>query len=70
MKPYNVDELIEWLQAIKKHYGGEHIVLVSNDEECNGYHPLFSWAACEGEPIEFYDQITESMVTKPTIQIG
>ena len=45
MKSKTVNEVIAELQRLKKRGYGEHILLVSNDEECNGYHELYGWYA-------------------------
>lgn len=44
--PMTLDQLIEEAIKAKKKYGGDQYVLLSNDEEGNGYHECyFTFAA-------------------------
>lgn len=69
MKPYTVNELLGELKKLQTRGYGEHIILVSDDEECNGYHPLFGAFLREGETIEYLDEHTNKMETGKTILI-
>ena len=39
--PMTIDELIAEAQKAKKKFGGDKYVLISNDEEGNGYHECY-----------------------------
>ena len=39
--PITLDELIEAASKAKKAYGGDKYVLISDDEEGNGYHECY-----------------------------
>ena len=41
MRPVSVKELAELLNKAVAENKGDYIVLVSDDEECNGYHELW-----------------------------
>ena len=69
MKPKTVNELLEELTRLQKRGYGEYLVLVSDDEECNGYHPLYGDSNSEGGWMEFYDVCKEKNDKLPTITI-
>ena len=54
MRPVSVKELAELLNRAVKENKGDYIVLVSNDEERNGYHELWAQEFQQGEDIQFY----------------
>ncbi len=54
MRPVSVKELAELLNRAVAENKGDYIVLVSNDEECNGYHELWAQEFQQGEDIQFY----------------
>ena len=70
MKPYTLNELIERLNMMQERGCGQHIVMVSYDEECNGYHPLWDWACYEGEPYQYLNEETGKMEKAKTVLIG
>lgn len=70
MKPKTVNEVIAELQQLNRRGYGEHILLVSNDEECNGYHELYGWYADEGEPFRYRNEQTKQIETRPTVRIS
>lgn len=39
--PITIDELIECAKKAKNKYGGDRYVLISNDEEGNGFHECY-----------------------------
>lgn len=69
MKPYTVDELASTLRKLQSRGYGNYLVLVSDDEECNGYHPLFGAFVNEGEPFEYLNEQTHKLETENTILI-
>ena len=71
MKPKTVNEVIEKLLKLKQRGYGEHILLVSDDEECNGYHELYGLFNCEeGRPLRFLNEHTNRFETGQTICIS
>ena len=67
MIPQTVSEVIERLQKLKEQGYGDHILLVSNDEECNGYHELYGHSEGLGEPLQYYNERTGGRCTTATI---
>ena len=55
MRPLTVKELAELLNRAVAENKEDYIVLVSNDEECNGYHELWKKEFRQGEDIQFYE---------------
>lgn len=53
MRPLTVKELAELLNQAVKQDKGDYIVLVSDDEECNGYHELWTPVFRQGEDVQF-----------------
>jgi len=53
MRPVSVKELAELLNKAVRENKGDYIVLVSNDEECNGYHELWTQEFRQGEDVQF-----------------
>lgn len=53
MRPLTVKELAELLNKAVAENKGDYIVLVSNDEECNGYHVLWAQEFQQGEDVQF-----------------
>lgn len=67
MKPLSIKELRELLNSIPTKYD-DHIVLVSDDEEGNGYHPLFFKSAYRSdEKFNFYNEKTKSTEERETL---
>ena len=69
MKPKTVNEVIEELRKLQIRGFGEHILQVSNDEECNGYHSLLGWCIVEGDNITYLNEETNKMETRPSVQL-
>lgn len=55
MRPVSVKELAELLNRAVAENKGDYIVLVSDDEECNGYHELWTPVFRQGEDVQFYE---------------
>jgi hypothetical protein len=55
MKPLTVNELSALLEKAIKFGYGDRIVCVSDDEECNGYHCLYSRNFGSGDEIRYLD---------------
>lgn len=55
MKPLTVNELSALLEKAIKFGYGDRIVCVSDDEECNGYHCLYSRNFGSGDEIQYLD---------------
>ena len=55
MKPLTVNELSSLLEKAIKFGYGDRIVCVSDDEECNGYHCLYSRNFGGGDEIQYLD---------------
>ena len=53
MRPVSVKELAELLNRAVAENKGDYIVLVSDDEECNGYHELWTKQFRQGEDVQF-----------------
>ena len=53
MRPVSVKELAELLNRAVAENKGDYIVLVSDDEECNGYHELWTKEFRQGEDVQF-----------------
>ena len=53
MRPVSVKELAELLNKVVAENKGDYIVLVSDDEECNGYHELWTQEFRQGEDVQF-----------------
>lgn len=53
MRPVSVKELAELLNRAVAENKGDYIVLVSDDEECNGYHELWVKEFQQGEDVQF-----------------
>ena len=53
MRPVSVKELAELLNRAVAENKGDYIVLVSDDEECNGYHELWTKKFRQGEDVQF-----------------
>lgn len=70
MKPYTLNELLGRLNALQMRGFGKHIVLVSDDDECNGFHALWNWEASEGCPFTYLNTETNKMEKAPTILIS
>lgn len=56
MRPVSVKELAELLNRAVAENKGDYIVLVSDDEECNGYHELWAKEFRQGEDVQFRDE--------------
>ena len=56
MRPVSVKELAELLNRAVAENKGDYIVLVSDDEECNGYHELWTKEFRQGEDVQFRDE--------------
>jgi Rad3-related DNA helicase len=56
MRPVSVKELAELLNRAVAENKGDYIVLVSDDEECNGYHELWVKEFRQGEDVQFRDE--------------
>ena len=56
MRPLTVKELAELLNRAVAENKGDYIVLVSDDEECNGYHELWVKEFRQGEDVQFRDE--------------
>ena len=70
MRPQTISEVIHTLKQLEKEGYGNHILLVSDDEECNGFHELYGWEMGAGEPFTYYhDQLGERK-TSPTIKFS
>ena len=69
MKPYTVNELVACLRKLQTRGCGDHIVLVSDDEECNGYHALWGSLFVEGEPFVYYSDDMKQAESAKTILI-
>lgn len=60
MRPVSVTELAALLDKAIKDGKGDCIVLVSRDEECNGYHELWDADTYEqGEDVEYLNERNE-----------
>ena len=69
MKPITIKEMADLcLKAAKSGYG-DYVLLVSDDEECNGFHPLFERKFYQGENIEVLNN-ERKMVTAKTLTLG
>lgn len=66
MKPIFVKDLKEMIKRIPSKYDNL-VVLVSDDEEQNGYHPLWFKEIYGGDDFEFFNQDTKEMETRKTI---
>ena len=54
MRPVSVKELAELLNRAVAENKGDYVVLVSDDEECNGYHELWDKVnITQGEDVQF-----------------
>lgn len=69
MRPILVKELAELLTAAIKNGHGDSVVLVSNDEECNGYHSLYrhNYGVSEAEDVRYYNEKTKQVEMKSSI---
>lgn len=57
MKPLTVKELASILDGEIKKGNGDFAVVVSDDDECNGYHCLWNFYGIEyGEPTTYVDK--------------
>lgn len=70
MKPKTVTEIRQLLQRLEAKGYSDRILLVSNDEECNGFHELYGDCSDYGTDFTFYNQYTRKRETLPTIQIN
>lgn len=70
MRPRTVSEVIDRLRILEKNGYGDHLLLVSNDEECNGYHELYGNGDGEGEPMRYYDDRIRKIVVGKTIMFS
>lgn len=70
MKPRTVYELRRTLDILISQGKGDHIVMVSDDEECNGFHALWDEGVYDGEPFSYYDSKTKKNEKTPTIEIS
>ena len=57
MRPVLVRELAELLNKAVREDKGDYVVLVNDDEECNGYHELWNKVKItQGKDVEFLDE--------------
>lgn len=68
MKPLSVNDLAALCSTLQQRGFGEYIVKVSDDEECNDYHLLWSKKPYVGEPIEYIHG--KERLKSPTILIS
>lgn len=67
MKPASVIELRDLLNQVIEQGCGHYLVQVSDDEECNGHHPLYNVKECfYGGVIEYVDS-DKSTKNSPTL---
>ena len=67
MRPVSVKELAELLNKAVAENKGDYIVLVSDDEECNGYHELWVKEFRQGEDVQFHDDKSGEWKLRNTI---
>lgn len=68
MRPVLVKELAELLNKAVRENKGDYIVLVSDDEECNGYHELWDKInITQGETFGFRDEKSGEWEIRNTI---
>lgn len=67
MRPQTVSEVITKLQELEKQGYGDHILLVSDDEECNGYHELYGQSDGDGGEFHYYDDRKGYCTSSPSI---
>ena len=67
MRPVSVKELAELLNRAVAENKGDYIVLVSDDEECNGYHELWTKEFRQGEDVQFRDEKSGEWKLRNTI---
>lgn len=68
MRPVSVKELAELLNKAVAENKGDYIVLVSDDEECNGYHELWDKVnITQGEDVQFRDDKSGEWKLRNTI---
>lgn len=68
MRPVTVKELAELLNKAVREDKGDYIVLVSDDEECNGFHELWEKKTyTQGEDICYVEK--GQQVYRNTLQI-
>lgn len=71
MRPVSVKELAELLNRAVKENKGDYIVLVSDDEECNGYHELWDKVnITQGEDFGFRDEYSGEWKLRNTIVLS
>lgn len=68
MKPLFVKDLKSLIGSIPSDYDN-CVVLVSDDEELNGYHALFTDQIFGGNTYQFYNQDTKKMEFRDSIII-
>ena len=68
MKPLIVKDLKEMIKRIPSKYDNL-VVLVSDDDEQNGYHALWYKEIYSGDNFEFFNQDTKEMETRKSIVI-
>jgi hypothetical protein len=61
MRPVLVKELAHLLSLAVKEGYGDYVVQVSDDEECNGYHPIYQHNFGIGEDVRYLDEKTNEM---------
>ena len=70
MKPYKVKDLLELCKLEVEKGNGDKVILISNDDEGNGYHYLW-YSFCEVEDVEAEEYIDEKIAKKEdTIILG
>lgn len=52
MKQLTVNDLLKWCNDAKAEGHGDKIVLVSDDEECNGFHALYDGLGLVGDTFD------------------
>ena len=61
MRPVSVKELAELLNKAIREDKGDYLVVVSNDDECNGTHALWEKTYAQGEDYEFVENGTRKI---------
>ena len=69
MRPVLVKELAELLSLAVKEGYGDYVVQVSDDEECNGYHPIYQHNFGIGEDVRYLDEKTNEMLYRNSLII-
>ncbi|MBR1525050.1 MAG: hypothetical protein IJ640_00120 [Prevotella sp.] len=69
MKPQTVTEMRKRMEELERQGYGDHILLISNDEECNGYHELYGQTEGTGPTFRYCTSLNPKKEFKqsPTI---